>query len=123
MLLKILHIKVRVLIFLTALLLYVTVVHQIVQQCLRYGKTVIWKYTCYQVRARGYESLIPNCQIEISSYTQLYSELERLVFEIGLTIICSVADIVVGILLNIELVNVAVEAIVGIVHVIEADET
>ena len=123
MLLKVLHIKVRLLIFIAALLLYVTVVHQVVQQCLQSGKIVIWKYTCYRIRTRGYETRIPVCEEEINDYTQTYTETERLIFEIGLIIVGSIADTVVGILLCLQLVDVAVEAITGIIDVLEANET
>ena len=123
MFLKILYVKVRILIFLTTLLLYVTVVHQLVQQCLQYGRVVIWKYICYKIRTGGYEPLVPACQIEVNSYTEMYSEIERLTLEVGSIILCFISEIMIGTLLNIELVNIAVNAVAGIIHVIEADET
>ena len=123
MFLKILYVKVKILIFLTTLLLYVTIVHQLAHQCLQCGKIVKWGYTCYKIRAGGYESLVPTCQTEINSYTEIYTEAERLILEVGLAIMCFSTKLVIGTLLNIELVDIAVDAIIGIIHVIEADET
>ena len=113
----------RVLIFLATLLLYVTVVHQLARQCLQHGRVVILKYTCYRIRIRGYESFVPNCQIEVNAYTETYSEFERLILEVGSVVVRSITEIVVGTLLNLELVDIAVNAITGIVNVLEADET
>ena len=123
MFLKILYVKVKILIFLTTLLLYVTIVHQLVHQCLQCGKIVKWGYTCYKIRTGGRELLVPTCQTEINSYTEIYTEAERLILEVGLAIMCFSTKLVIGTLLNIELVDIAVDAIIGIIHVIEADET
>ena len=123
MFLKILHVKIRILIFLVTLLLYITIVHQVTQQCLRYGRVVIGKYTCFKVKTKGYELFVPSCQIEANVYAETYSEIERLIFEVGLVVVHFTTEVIVGILLNLELVDIAVNAIAGIIHVIEADET
>ena len=105
---------IRTLIVILGVFLHVILIQQTASQCLQatIQTTQIW--TCYQIRVKHLQVKIPFCENEDPSLKYLLTDFERLIFEVGRTIVYCSIKVFSAFILYIEILAQTVSTIVKI---------
>ena len=119
MLAKIIFIVFKTLFILTAVVLHVVLIQQTASECLKCVTQVTWFQICYQVRQRNLQEIVSECKETNTIWTYILTDTERLVIQIGFSIVYYSINVLCGFALYVEITAQAIHSMLTIVQVLK----